>query len=99
MGRRFLEKSRFSLLSKDLSVCIVCGTRKEEIHEVFYGRNRNNSMIYGCCVPLCRECHREIHRNKKLDNYYKQEMQRAFNKKYSNLDFLQIFRRNYLEEE
>lgn len=91
-----LERNRFSILTNDLTKCIVCGTKKEHLHEVFSGRNRINSMKYGCVIPLCSNCHQEMHKNIELSNYYKVLSQQKFIELYPHLDFIEIFKKNYL---
>ncbi len=91
-----LERYRFSILTNDLTKCIICGKKKEHLHEVYSGRNRSNSMKYGCVLPLCSNCHLEIHNNSVLSNHYKVLAQQAFIKVYPYLDFVEIFKRNYL---
>lgn len=91
-----LERDRFSILTNDLTKCIVCENKKEHLHEVYPGRNRSNSMKYGCVLPLCSNCHLEIHNNSKLSDYYKALTQQRFIEVYPYLDFIEIFKRNYL---
>lgn len=93
-----LERDRFSILTNDLTKCIIpeCGNKKDHLHEVFPGRNRSNSMKYGCVIPLCEKHHREIHTNSVLSNHYKVLAQQAFIKVYPYLNFIEIFKRNYL---
>lgn len=91
-----LERDRFSILTNDLTKCIICGNKKEHLHEVFPGRNRSNSMKYGCVVPLCEEHHREIHLNSVLSNHYKILAQQRFIEIYPYLSFIEIFKKNYL---
>lgn len=91
-----LERNRFSILTNDLTVCIICGNKKEHLHEVFPGRNRSNSMKYGCVIPLCANHHREIHNNIELATYYKVVSQQRFNEVYPYLSFIGIFKKNYL---
>lgn len=90
-----LERNRFSILTNDLTKCIVCGKKKEHLHEVYPGRNRTNSMKYGCVIPLCNECHKEIHKNGELTKYYKVLTQQRFNEVYPYLSFIEIFKKNY----
>lgn len=90
-----LEKNRISIFTNNLDYCIICGNRKQHIHEVYYGNNRINSMKYGCTLPLCMNCHNNIHNNHELDLYYKKLMQEKFEEVYDE-DFLSIFKRNYL---
>ncbi len=43
-----LDKSRTeSLFTDNLNVCYLCGLKRNHLHEVFYGRNRVNSIKYG----------------------------------------------------
>lgn len=91
-----LERDRFSILTNDLTRCIVCGNKKDHLHEVFPGRNRSNSMKYGCVIPLCEKHHREIHTNSVLSNHYKLLAQQRFIEEYPYLNFVEIFKKNYL---
>ena len=59
-----LERDRFSILTNDLDHCVICSAKKEHLHEVCFGRNRINSIKYGLVIPLCLNCHEEMHRNK-----------------------------------
>lgn len=91
-----LEKNRTSLFTDDLDHCIICRAKKEALHEVFFGTNRVNSMKYGCVIPLCLVCHQEMHKNKEWQDYWHRKGQLAFIESYPDLDFLQIFKKNYL---
>lgn len=91
-----LERNRESLFTDDLEHCILCGRKRKHIHEVFYGRNRKNSMIYKLCVPLCSDCHRKMHTNTKLQELYHKKGQVLFHETYPDLDFQEIFKINYL---
>lgn len=90
-----LERNRISILTDDLTHCYICGKTKQHIHEVFFGRNRQNSMKYGCCIPICLYCHQMIHNNIELDSKIKKEMQIRFGEIYDE-DFISIFKKNYL---
>ena len=80
--------------------CIVCGKPYAELHEVFHGPNRQNSIRYGMQVRLCEEHHRTgkdaVHNNKAFDRQLKEHYQAIFEKKYSREEFVRIFGRNYL---
>lgn len=94
-----LERNRRSILTDDLSRCFVCGKPKQELHEIYFGKNRINSMLYNCVVPLCYEHHRGnfgVHHNHMLDLQLKQLCQRKFQEVYPDLDFMSIFYKNYL---
>ena len=94
---RYIMK-RFSILTNDLSRCYVCGRPKNAIHDVYFGKNRNNSIKYGCCVPLCIDHHtgyNGVHHNSNLDNELKKKCQKEFEKIYL-ISFLDIFHKNYI---
>lgn len=91
-----LERERKSLFTDDLQHCIICGRKREHIHEVFYGRNRKNSMIYKLCIPVCCDCHRKMHSDTNLQEKYHKKGQALFNETYPDLDFQDIFKINYL---
>lgn len=81
--------------------CYVCNTTLNlHKHHVFEGRNRNNSEKYGCWVYLCAKHHNMsdegVHFNKELDKKLKMEAQNNFNMNFSEKDFIEIFKRNYL---
>lgn len=94
-----LERMRYSILTKDLTRCFLCGKPKEHIHEIYFGKNRVNSMKWGCCVPLCYSCHQGnngVHYNSQVDIRLKQLCQNKFNEVYPDIDFLEIFHKNYI---
>lgn len=95
---------RYSILQEDFDerVCYVCKTTQDiHVHEVFFGTgNRQNSIKYGCCVCLCARHHNMsnegVHFNKALDITLKKRMQKAFEFKYPEMDFIKVFGKNYL---
>lgn len=91
-----LERERFSLFTNDLEHCYFCGKKKDNIHEVIFGKNRINSIKFGLTLPLCLEHHRLMHKDTTLIKEYKQKGQVLFNKTYPNLNFEDIFKKNYL---
>lgn len=92
-----LERKRTSLFTLNLEYCYLCGKKKEHLHEVVFGKNRKNSMKYGLVLPLCKNCHKLMHKDSNLQFEYKQKGQALFNKTYPDLDFVKIFRENYLK--
>lgn len=90
-----LERNRKSLFTDDLDHCIICKRKREHLHEVFPGRNRTNSMKYNLVLPLCSTHHRLMHSNTKMMYFYKEKGQALFEKAYPDLDFVDIFKRNY----
>lgn len=91
-----LERNRYSVFY-ELDSCMNCGsTRHLTKHEIFEGRNRKNSMIYGFVLPLCLECHRKLQENKELNDHWKKKAQDYFEEHIgTHEDFMGIFRRNY----
>lgn len=90
-----LEKNRFSILTNDMNHCYICHKSKSELHEIFAGRNRLNSMRYGCVIPICSECHRLLQNNAYQMQKLQSKCQIKFEKVYKDIDFLSIFRKNY----
>jgi hypothetical protein len=90
-----LERKRFSIITNNLSYCIICGKPKQDLNEIFGGRNRQNSMKYGLVIPMCRRCHTEYTNNNDMQLKWKKLGQKKFEETYKE-DFLDIFKRNYL---
>ena len=92
---RQLEKNRFSVFY-ELDKCMNCGsTYQMTIHEIFEGKNRRNSMIYGFTLPLCLKCHRLLQEDKEFNDIWKKKAQTYFEKDHTRDEFINIFRRNY----
>lgn len=92
-----LERNRFSLFTDDLKHCIICGKKKDNIHEIFCGRNRQNSMKYGLCLPICESCHSKYQNDFLFNKKWHKKGQAMFNRTYPNLKFEDIFKKNYLK--
>ena len=93
-----LERNRFSILTNDLDHCIVCGAKKDHLHEIFFGRNRTNSIKHGLVIPLCSTHHIEMHKNKEWQDYWHVVAQKRFIEYYHKSidEFIEIFKINYL---
>ena len=81
--------------------CYICGRWGVEAHHIFFGTaNRKLSDKYGLVVPLCKEHHRmredAVHQNRDTDLFLKRLGQEYFEKNYPELNFMEIFGRNYL---
>ena len=92
-----LEKNRFSIITKDLEKCYLCKAKKEELHEIYEGKNRQISMKYGLVIPICRKCHISVTNNKTLQEKLHKVGQKVFKKQYKTENFVQIFGKNYLD--
>lgn len=92
------EINRTSIFTEDLEHCIICGRKRDNLHEVFFGRNRQLSIRYGLVIPLCIECHREMHKNKELQDIWHEKGQVVFEQAYPELNFVNIFRKNYCKK-
>ena len=94
-----LEKMRFSILTNDLTKCYICRKPKDHLHEIYFGKNRINSMKWGCVVPLCYQCHQGnfgVHKNQQLNIMLKKKCQEKFIKVYPEINFIDIFHKNYI---
>lgn len=91
-----LEKNRFSIITKDLEHCYLCGSKKQDFHELIEGKNRQVSMKYGLVIPICRKCHEIVTNDKTLQDKLHKVTQKEFKKHYKSENFVQIFGKNYL---
>ena len=93
------EKERFSIVVANLDNCVICGKKRANLHEVFYGTGKRQlSIKYGCVIPLCYQHHIDIHdkgKGKILSTIWKVKTQEMFEKAYPNLSFRDIFGKNY----
>lgn len=94
--------NRFSIL-QDEKKCYVCGQELGlHTHEVFFGKNRQNSIEDGCCVYLCGRHHNlskeGVHLNHSLDLKLKKEMEKKWLETYDKTieNFIKRYGRNYI---
>lgn len=96
---RRLEVKRTSIFTDDLLHCYFyddCMCNREDLHEILYGRNRNNSMKYGFVLPLCRKHHRMFHDNHKLTEQWSAKCQTYYEQNHSRDEWISTFHRNYI---
>jgi len=92
-----LERNRFSVFTDDLDTCYLCGRKKEELHEIFAGANRQNSMRYGFVLPLCHRCHSQIQNDTDFNHFWYKKCQRYWEDNISDREeFLRVFRKSWL---
>lgn len=87
-----LENKRYSLLTEDLDHCILCGQPKKDINEIFMGRNRQNSMKYGLCIPMCDRCHHKYHNDRNLQMFFMKIGLDEFLKEHTKEEFQNTFK-------
>lgn len=93
-----LERDRTSVFTNDLEHCILCGKKKNDLHEIFGGRNRLNSIKFNLVIPLCRECHSLNQNNPFFNEHWHKIGQEYFECNIgSRNEFLRVFRKNYLK--
>lgn len=93
-----LEKNRTSVFTNDLEHCYLCGYKKEDLHEIYAGRNRINSIKYNFILPLCRKCHSHNQNNQAFNDYWHKQGQLYWEEFIgSREDFIKLFRKNYLD--
>ena len=94
---RKLEESRYSIVYDNLDIRCMCELKpRTDLNEVFCGRNRQNSMKYGCVMPLCRDCHTRYTNDRNIQLHYMKLFQEKFEESHSRQEFIDIFKRNYL---
>jgi hypothetical protein len=79
-------------------ICKRCGRwGVTQWHHIFGGPKRKASDKYDLVIELCPDCHRELHAKPGANLYYKQEAQRAFEKKKTRAVWMNLMHKNYLE--
>ena len=94
-----LERNRYSVFSNDTERCYLCGsTYKLTWHEIYTGKNRQNSMRYGLCLRLCLNCHSKEQEDSQFNDYWHNQGQLYWEKNIgSREEFIKVFRRNYIK--
>ena len=92
-----LESKRFSILTDNMQICYICNkARKEDLHEIFEGSNRQTCMKWGLVITICRKCHDEWKTNKEIKETVRKEAKEKFYKLYSKEKFLEVFGKFYI---
>lgn len=95
------RKAKNNPVPTDQDLCRICGKPYAELHEVFYGKDRQKSIEWGMQIRLCDEHHRignlAVHNNHELDLKLKRTYQKQFEEQYGHEKFMEVFNRNYLE--
>ena len=93
-----LERNRFSLLTS-ADKCFICGTTHLLTwHEVFAGRNRQNSMEDGFCLRMCLLCHEKKQEDTQFNEFWHRKAQLYYEQNIGTREqFLARYRRSYLK--
>lgn len=97
-----MAKKLKSILTDDLDHCFLCGAPDAQIHHIFNGSDKRKSEKYGLLMPLCMNHHtgdEGVHTIPGRMTETKIFGQKMFELYYPELDFLQIFKKNYITEE
>lgn len=93
-----LEVKRYSILTKNLNICYICNkNKKDDLHEVFGGSNRQKSMVWGLVIPICRSCHSDWDVNEELRKAIQQVAKKKFLENNTKEKFKEEFGKNYVE--
>lgn len=87
-----LERKRFSILTDNLEKCYFCEYPKDDLHEVFCGRNRQKSIKWGLVIPICRKHHRLITDDERFSKVMEDIAKIKFIKKYGEEKFIEEFK-------
>ncbi len=95
-----LERNRYSVFFDSFAMCCHCGSMANITkHEIFEGRNRQNSMKYGFVLPLCGWCHTHLQEDLNFNKKWKERSQTYFEENIgSREEFIEIFRMNYKKD-
>ena len=87
-----------SIITKNLDACYVCGRPRQQFHHVIGAAYRKKSEKYGLIVPICEQCHREVHDSpdQKLNKKLKADAESKFLMIYSYDTWMKTFHKNYL---
>lgn len=92
-----------SIMQDEKACYITESTTDLHKHHIYFGNpGRKLSEKYGCWVWLRSDWHNmsnySVHSNRELDLILKRSCQKMFSVAHPNLNFVDIFGRNYLEE-
>lgn len=100
--------------NKDEGTCYLCAMLNDDYarrtglhkhHVVFGTANRKLSEKYGLTVYLCYEHHEDpssgeaVHHNAEINNMLREQAQRAFERRFPDKSFREIFGKNYIGDE
>ena len=92
-----LENKRYSILTNNMQICYICNkAKKDDLHEIFEGSNRQVCMKWGLVIPICRKCHSDWEKDNSVKEQIREEAKQKFYELYSEGKFLEVFGKNYI---
>lgn len=94
-----LERNRFSVFTANKDKCMFCpATTNLSWHEVFAGRNRQNSIEDGFCLRMCLLCHEKKQEDAQFNEFWHRKAQLYYEQNIGDRkEFLARYRRSYLK--
>lgn len=94
-----LERNRFSVFTTNKDKCMFCNaTTNLSWHEVFAGKNRQNSMEDGFCLRMCLLCHEKKQEDAQFNEFWHRKAQLYYEQNIGDRkQFLARYRRSYLK--
>lgn len=88
----------YSILTEDLDHCYVCGRDRQQFHHCIGSAYRKKSEKYGLIIPICEQCHREVHDspNQELNRKLKADAEAKFLMTYSFETWMREFHKNFM---
>ena len=87
-----------SILTLNHDKCFLCDDVAVTRHEIVFGTaDRKKSKALGLWIPICAECHREAHRNRKVIDDLHVLAQQECDKFYGDGVFFEVYGENYVD--
>lgn len=87
------ERRRYSIITDNMHKCFICGQAKQDLHEIFGGKNRCKSIEYGLVIPICRAEHGNI---KNFEKWLHRIGQLKFEESHTREEFIKEFGKSYI---
>lgn len=95
MGAYSTISTMQSIMTDDLEHCINCGRKATHCHHCINGSDKRWSEKFLLLVPMCHECHMQLHNNAEMERHYKKLAQEAFEEVHPDKKWLDYFLKNY----
>lgn len=90
-----------SIVQDNIEICALCNKQiygSRDKHHIFNGAMRNKSEEDGLFVYLHSSCHQWLHNHSMTMRTMKQRGQRAYELNHSREEFMERYKKNYLED-